>query len=569
MSTSDHSLEPKPETNLVPAGPTLADVLGRLADVDGVSDQARHNMASAIRTFSRIVDRPPALIPIAAPALRRMMDTAMPGAHRISASRWRNVKSDVRRAVKNSGLTATEIETDAPLTDAWETTSQLAQHPTNRSIIRRLGHYCSARQITPAQVDDQLIQEYLSYLDDNQLSRTPARSVSDLIRAWNRHVATDPSSDCLPLTAPNRSRKYALDWAELPAALHADVQAYHAASLHPDPLDPDARPAVQDTTVYQRDRMLRRLAAAAILNGVDRDALQSLADIIRPDRLKPALRFLLDQNGGEPNKQLADMLGLVLGIARHWVRAPDECINQIRVWERKFRRRSCGLTDKNRERLRQFDDPKVLHTFLALPDKIIAKARRAPLHTRTARKAPTALALSLLQIAPIRIGNLVNLDRHKHFIWTRFAGERTLHLVISAAEVKNDVDLEYPIPARIAAQLEQYIATYQPLFDNGRPSSLLFPGRAGGPKRDTCLRRQITGAIRDEAGLAVNPHLFRHLAALLFLETHPGHYEEVRRLLGHKDINTTIQSYAGRETISAARRYDDIILNRRDRSDDA
>ena len=569
MSTSDHSLEPIPETNLVPAGPTLADVLGRLAGVDGVSDQARHNMASAIRTFSRIIDRPPAFIPIAAPALRHMMDTATPGAHNISASRWRNVKSDVRRAIKVSGLASTEIETDAPLTDAWESTAQLAPDATNRSMIRRLGRYCSAHQITPTQVDDQLIQEYLNYLDANQRSRTPARSVSDLIRAWNRHVAPDPSSDCLPLTAPNPGRKYAFDWAELPAALHADAQNYHAASLHPDPLDAGVRPAVRATTIYQRDRMLRRLATAAVLNDVDRDVLQSLAHLVHPDRLKPALRFLLDRNGGEPNKQLADMLGLVLGIARHWARLPSTEINQIRLWEQRFRRKQRGLTDKNRERLRQFADAKVLHTFMSLPDKIIDKAQRAPLHTRTARKAQTALAISLLQIAPIRIGNLVKLDRHKHFKWTRFAGERTLHLVIPAAEVKNDVDLEYPIPAGVATQLEQYMTTYQPLLDNGRPSSLLFPGRKDGPKRDTALRRQIVDAIRNEAGLAVNPHLFRHLAALLFLEKHPGHYEEVRRLLGHKDINTTIQSYAGLETIGAARRYDDIILNLRDECGDA
>jgi integrase len=75
--------------------------------------------------------------------------------------------------------------------------------------------------------------------------------------------------------------------------------------------------------------------------------------------------------------------------------------------------------------------------------------------------------------------------------------------------------------------------------------------------------------IRDEAGLAVNPHLFRHLAAQLFLEKHPGHYEEVKRLLGHKSIDTTIQSYAGLETIGAARRYDTIILNLRDEPVDA
>lgn len=526
-------------------------------------------MASGIRTLSRIVDRLPECIPIAAPSLRRIMEQATPGALGISPTRWRNVKSDVRRAVRLSGLTTAEIKLDAPLTDAWEAVAFFAPDPTSRSMLRRVGRYCSARQTPPESVTDPLIMEYLAYLDANQLSRTPERSVSDLIRAWNRHVAVDPEGRYAALTAPNRSQKYALNWAELPTSFHADVEAYHNACLHPDLLDADARPAVRATTVYARDRLLRRIATAEIRGGVNRDALQSLADLVRPDRLKTALRFFLDRNGGKPNKQLADALGLVLGITRHWVKAPADDINQLRLWERRFRCRQHGLTEKNRERLRQFTDGEVLRTFVSLPDRIIGKAKRQPLHSRSARQVQTALAISLLLISPIRIGNLVNLDRHKHFKWARSEGERVLHLVIPGAEVKNSVDLEFPVPAVIAAQLEDYLSTYQPLLTNGHPSSLLFPGRKGGPKRDTALRRQIVGTIRDEAGLAMNPHLFRHLAALLFLEKHPGHYEEVRRLLGHKDVNTTIQSYAGLETIGAARRYDDIILNLRDASDDA
>ena len=61
----------------------------------------------------------------------------------------------------------------------------------------------------------------------------------------------------------------------------------------------------------------------------------------------------------------------------------------------------------------------------------------------------------------------------------------------------------------------------------------------------------------------MNPHLFRHLGAHLFLERHPGSYEEVRRFLGHKKIDTTIENYAGMETAAAVRRFDDVILERR------
>jgi hypothetical protein len=52
------------------------------------------------------------------------------------------------------------------------------------------------------------------------------------------------------------------------------------------------------------------------------------------------------------------------------------------------------------------------------------------------------------------------------------------------------------------------------------------------------------------------------LAAYLFLLAHPGSYE-VRRLLGHRSITTTINFYAGLEAATAIRRYHDVIFERR------
>jgi integrase len=345
--------------------------------------------------------------------------------------------------------------------------------------------------------------------------------------------------------------------------LRADVQAFHAASLDPEPFAADVRRAVRPATAYARDRLLRRLATAEIARGVDPSALQSLADLVRPDRLKQGLRFFLARNDDAPNQQLADVSSLALSIAVQWVKAPDDQLAELRRWAHQFRRQRRGLTEKNRARLRQFANQEVIRNLVTLPDRLIAQARKQPVSSRSARKVQTAVALALLLIAPIRIGNLVRLDRSRHFQGAFSGKARILHLVIPTAEVKNDVDLEYPVPAEFETLVDAYLTTYQPHLTTGHPSGLLFPGRAGGPKHDTALRRQITDAIRAEAGLAMNPHLFRHLAALLFLEHHPGHYEEARRILGHKNINTTIQSYAGLETTAAVQRYDAMILDLR------
>ena len=46
---------------------------------------------------------------------------------------------------------------------------------------------------------------------------------------------------------------------------------------------------------------------------------------------------------------------------------------------------------------------------------------------------------------------------------------------------------------------------------------------------------------------------------MIFLEAHPGAYEDVRRLLGHKSIQTTINFYAGLEATAAINRYNNVL----------
>ena len=59
----------------------------------------------------------------------------------------------------------------------------------------------------------------------------------------------------------------------------------------------------------------------------------------------------------------------------------------------------------------------------------------------------------------------------------------------------------------------------------------------------------------------MNLHLFRHFAGKLYLERHPGDYESVRRLLGHKKLDTTMTFYSVFDNKFAHGRYHDIIRN--------
>jgi len=563
MTSPQPSCDPEIELAVSLLGPTLADVLDRVSDFDGVSVQARQNMESSIRTLCRVVHRQPSFISVETRVIRKFMDEAEPGAVDLSPSHWGNVKSGVRRAIRMSGLTGARQKRDTPLIEGWQNLLAKIMDNVQKSNIRRFAQFCSSYQIKPEDLDDQILHRYHTFLETTQLYGNPARSVYVLAWAWNNHVAADETGPYKRLDAPDRSRKYALDWADMPNSLAVDVTAFHENCQNPDPLEKTARRPASPITIKGRDFLLRRYAAALVAHGIDRNDLKSLGDMFRLDRLKVGLRFFLDRNDNEPCGQTVQLINLALVVARRWATLPPEEVDEIKGLARRFRPTQKGLTERNRNRLRQFADDAALHRLLMLPQHLVSDAGKRQHSYRVALKVQMALAIEFLIIAPIRIGNLVQLDHNRHFHWARFDGQRVLHLVIPAAEVKNDVDLEFPLPTETAALLDLYMGSYQPTLIGVGSSSLLFPGRDGGPKNQPGLSRQISATIKRETGLVMNPHLFRHLGAHLFLERHPGSYEEVRRVLGHKKIDTTIENYAGLETAAAVRRFDEVILERR------
>ena len=79
------------------------------------------------------------------------------------------------------------------------------------------------------------------------------------------------------------------------------------------------------------------------------------------------------------------------------------------------------------------------------------------------------------------------------------------------------------------------------------------------PKNKLLFSKQITVRIQKATGLRITVHQFRHAAAAIYLKHHPGNYETVRQLLGHRDIQTTIRFYCGLETMQATEEFGKLI----------
>ena len=94
----------------------------------------------------------------------------------------------------------------------------------------------------------------------------------------------------------------------------------------------------------------------------------------------------------------------------------------------------------------------------------------------------------------------------------------------------------------------------------GRDHENLFPGVAQDKKATRGLAEQISARLWKELGLEITPHQFRHAAAAIMLQHDPGNYEWVRRVLGHRNIQTTINFYVGLETAEATRKFGEMIM---------
>ncbi|MQA67002.1 MAG: hypothetical protein GEU76_14050 [Alphaproteobacteria bacterium] len=146
-------------------------------------------MASAIRTLAKVLDRDPCQIPLYAPSYRQLITEASPGAIVLSASRWRNVRSDVNRAIRRSGLSVATPRALLPLTCEWETLVERLSTRTDRHLVRRFGRFCSGLQRQPDNVEGTLVDSYLEDLRLKQLARDPEQSVRAILRVWNGKIA--------------------------------------------------------------------------------------------------------------------------------------------------------------------------------------------------------------------------------------------------------------------------------------------------------------------------------------------------------------------------------------------
>jgi len=536
--------------------PTLADVLAAV-NAAGLAERRRQDMASAVRTVARLLDRRLEDVPADPRGLALRLKTVAPLAAGLSPGRWNNIRSLFRAAL---ALVRPMMKgrSTVPLTPAWQGLAERLPTRTDRTRLSRLMRWMSANGIAPDTATADALDTFRAELQSDSLLRAPEKTWADLVWSWNRSVERVEGWPRLPIAKPRRKVTYTLPWSAFPASLKADVDAWLERLAGRDFSDDGPARSARSSTLETREYQLRSFASALAHRGRDPQSLASLADLVAYDAFVDGIKFYYGRRGDTPSSAIHGMASMLKSVARHWVKADEPTLARMAGVIKRLAVPEQGMTAKNRERLRAFDDEANVARLLGLPQRLREAAdsgRLPPL--RAAVLAGLAVAIELLIFTPVRRKNLVEIDLDRHLIRT---GRKT-HLVVPVSETKNEVHLEFELLPRTVELLAWYGTHHRPVLASSGCTAL-FPGRNGGPKAKHTLALQVSETLFEYTGLKVNVHLFRHIGAKIYLEENPGGYEVVRRVLGHKKMETTMRFYTGLETAAAARHFEAAILRR-------
>ncbi len=538
---------------------TLADAREALKTSKDLSPVRIRDLSSAISRFSALTGEEPDRIPLDLAQIRERLNAINPVAAGISQKSLANIRSDLFAAI-----TASRLKPVSParpsLTEPWRALRSRLTEKRHRIGLSRLEHYGSAEGLKPGDVNDELIGDFIASIRDGSLHRKPNDLHRKTTVIWNEVAHEFPELGLCPVSVPSfRPPPRRIDWSLLTDSFRKDLEDCLAWCASTDPFATDARsrPLAPATVRLRRDQ-IHAAATAVIESGVEPTAIRTLADLVSVANFKKIAQQRLKMANGQDNSFNRGVATTLVQIAREWVKADNATLIELKRLASKLPTPRADLTPKNKRFLRQFDDPLVLQRLRALPKRLWSQVRRDDKpNFRTLAMAQAALALEILIYLPIRLQNLVSLTFGVHLFLHEGPGAVST-LEIAAEEVKNKRQIEFDIPLHIARMLIEYRDHITPKII-GRKPARLFVNPDGTPKGSQTLSFLIRRVVRKHAGVELSPHQFRHLAAKILLDDSPGAFELVRQLLGHENLKTTANFYAGMDTRRAARHHHRLL----------
>ncbi len=545
--------------------PSLADAMAAIANDPTIPTPKRRHWLTSMRSIAAAIGRPPESLPCRLTALRHPVNRLNAAALGWEQKTLSNHKANFRAAINHFMKVKNVPSRGVPLILVWQQLMGEIGEVKPRLLLSGLARYCSARDLPPVAVTEELVADYFAFRDCTGFLRSGLARTRELMKAWNLCVERVSGWPQSQLKLPNLPQASSgPDWGEFPEGLRVDIDTYLAdlAKTHRS-ASGRRRRACKKSTLETRRREIVAFARTAIAAGTPIESLTSLQALLAPDVVAPALEAYLDRNGERPKGYTIDLAWKLMSIAKI-IKAPAGSIAHLDdIRARLEDERGPVLTEKNLKVIRAVIMTDIWFRVIELPEKLMAEAQRM-LNWSPAKAAALAALAAQIQIltrAPLRVGNLLSI-RFGHNLTRTGDSDSNYRLRFPNYDVKNRVDLDFPLSARTTEMIDRFIHEFRPHLGDGHRGDWLFPGANGKHRSSSHASVSIAERVEREVGLRVTAHQFRHAAVAMILKAKPGDYEWARRILGHINIETTIRFYSSLESFRATEVFGAMVEER-------
>jgi integrase len=578
---------------LLTTAASLQQLISHVETHPDVDPAVGKRIAGGLRSFARILKRPPDGIPLRTRDLRKNLDALNAASAGVSAARFAAIRSAVGRALKiaETGALTRKRNVSAALSPSWRDLLDRVDGWKRMS----LGQFCrfaDAHGIAPDGVDARLLAAWADWRSTSgQVSaRNPNRAVRQAATTWNHCRRTIPGWPDIELPTGARRVRRTPRMEDMPRSfqdefLHFSVRFGPFAGSDDAPaglvrsyvdhlLDEDAESERLAATTLKRMRDVVLLAAGAMVDhGACRlSEITTLLSVANPRSAAMIAQVVEQRRGQRRSEYLTSVVKALRSIACRQSGGDD---GQAARWKkllamlRKDTPSRGGLTDRNRERILELLTPQNIGVLSEFPRRLMKqieaerRARRTtptPVTVEMALDAYVAVAVAILLSLPLRRANLVRLRLDKH-IRLPVGREREGRMLIPEEEVKNDRPLMAVLKAPLVEMIQTYRDRYRPVLGAAAARSpYLLPAPKGTGHRSLGnVATLIRNRVHRHTGLRLNLHLYRHLMACLFLKDDPAQSAAVSALLGHAPGSIATTRYAEIDSLWAAEHADRIL----------
>jgi hypothetical protein len=140
-------------------------------------------------------------------------------------------------------------------------------------------------------------------------------------------------------------------------------------------LTEEARAPLRKVTKQNYLGVLRRVAGELVAAGVPADELRSLADLVRPNRVKTVLTRIAARTRRQKGGHVELVAVVLYMVARDHAKLPEHQVRQLKGFA-DATRGGREMGNRTAQRLEAMSDDRRIRNLLRLPDRLIAIARK-------------------------------------------------------------------------------------------------------------------------------------------------------------------------------------------------